>query len=327
MQSFVSLAPCRRQFKSGWASATRTLTLALAILLVTVAGPQALAAGGKIQLSADDQYRFAQDAATGGAHTQAVFEFRRFVHFFPHDPRVGEARLAIGRALFSGRQFQEAISAFREVVEKEGGRLAEAALLEISAAHLALGETRAALQALDDLLVFTDDGDLQDQAWLQVGWIYLDQGDFAVARQAFARVRPESRETLGIGEIEEGLERADGLPRKSPAAAGIFSLVPGGGYLYTGLKRDALVAFLVNGALAAAAWEAFDNDLPVLGGILTTVGLGFYTGNIYGGVSSAHKFNRRQEKAFVDRLRQDSRLRLGASPGGRGGWLALEVPF
>jgi len=327
MQSFASLAPCRRQFKTGWASATRTLTLALAILLVTVAWQQALAAGGTLQLNADDQYRFAQDAAAGGAYTQAVFEFRRFVHFFPHDPRVGEARLSIGRALFMDRQFREAISAFRDVVEKEGGRLSERALLEISAAHLALGEARAALQALDELLVFTDDSDMKDQAWLQVGWIYLDQGDFAAARQAFARVGPESRETLGIGKIEEGLERADDLPRKSPAAAGIFSLVPGGGYLYTGLKRDALVAFLVNGALAAAAWEAFDNDLPVLGGILTTVGLGFYSGNIYGGVSSAHKFNRRQEKAFVDRLRQDSRLRLGASPGGRGGWLALEVPF
>lgn len=323
MRPFASLAPWGRALKSRSAAAIGALAVAV---LLSAAAP-ALAAGGTLQLSADDQFRFAQDAAAGGAYTQAVFEFRRFVHFFPDDPRVGEARLAIGRALFSDRQFREAISAFREVVEKEGGRLSETARLEISAAHLALGETRAALQALDELLVFTDDGDMKDQAWLQVGWIYLDQGDFAAARQALARVRPESRETLGIGEIEQSLDRVDDLPRKSPAAAGIFSLVPGGGYLYTGLKRDALVAFLVNGAFAAAAWEAFDNDLPVLGGILTTVGLGFYAGNIYGGVSSAHKFNRQQEKAFVDRLRQDSRLRLGASPGGRGGWLALEVPF
>lgn len=233
--------------------------------------------------------------------------------------------MAIGRALFMDGQFREAIGAFREVVEKEGDRLVEAALLEISAAHQALGESRAALQALDELLAVTADDDLKDRVWLRVGWIFLDQGDFAAARQAFARVRPESREKLGIRELEQGLERADDIPRKSPAAAGVFSLVPGGGYLYTGLKRDALVAFLVNGAFAAAAWEAFDNDLPVLGGILTTVGLGFYAGNIYGGVSSAHKFNRQQEKAFVERLRQDSRLRLGAGPGGA--WLALEVPF
>ncbi|MCG6907830.1 MAG: tetratricopeptide repeat protein [Desulfobacteraceae bacterium] len=318
-------APWRRALKSRWVAASGAL--ALALLLTAAAGSQALAAGGTIQLSADDQFGFAREAAEKGAYTQAVFEFRRFVYFFPDDPRAGEARMAIGRALFMDRQFREAISAFREVVEKEGGRLAETALLEISAAHLALGETRAALQALDELLAVTADDDMRDRVWLRVGWIYLDQGEFDAARQAFARVRPESREKLGIGEIEEGLDRAGDISRKSPAAAGIFSLVPGGGYLYTGLKRDALVALLVNGAFAAAAWEAFDNDLPVLGGLLTTVGLGFYAGNIYGGVSSAHKFNRQQEKAFVERLRQDSRLRLGASPGGRGGWLALDIPF
>jgi tetratricopeptide (TPR) repeat protein len=321
MRPFPSLAPWARVLKSRWAAAIGALALAL---LLSPAAP-APAAGGTIQLSADDQFSFAREAAEKGAYTQAVFEFRRFVHFFPDDPRVGEARMAIGRALFMDRQYREAISAFREVVEKQGGQLAETALLEISAAHLALGETGAALQALEELLAVTADDEVRDRVWLRVGWIYLDQGEFAAARQAFARVRLESREKLGIGEIEQGLERADDIPRKSPAAAGVFSLVPGGGYLYTGLKRDALVAFLVNGAFAAAAWEAFDNDLPVLGGILTTVGLGFYAGNIYGGVSSAHKFNRQQEKAFVEHLRQDSRLRLGASPGGA--WLALEVPF
>jgi tetratricopeptide (TPR) repeat protein len=319
--SFAAL--WRRALKFRWVAAIGAL--ALAALLAAAAGSQALAAGGTLQLDADDQFSFAREAAEKGAYTQAVFEFRRFVRFFPDDPRVGEARMAIGRALFMDGQFREAIGAFREVVDKEGGRLAETALLEISAAHLALGETRAALQALDELLTVTADEDLKDQVWLRVGWIYLDQGEFDAARQAFARVRPESREKLGIGEIEQGLERAGDIPRKSPAAAGVFSLVPGGGYLYTGLKRDALVAFLINGAFAAAAWEAFDNDLPFLGGILTTVGLGFYAGNIYGGVGSAHKFNRQQEKAFVERLRHDSRLRLGASPDG--GWLALEIPF
>ena len=323
MRPFASLALWGQTFKYRWTVAIGALALAV---LLTAAAP-ALAAGDTIQLSADDQFRFAREAAEKGAFTQAVFEFRRFVHFFPGDPRVGEARMAIGRALFTDRQFREAIAAFGEVLEKEGDRLAETARLEISAAHLALGEPRAALQALDELLAVTDDDDMRDQVWLRVGWIYLDQGEFAAARQAFARVRPESREKLGIGEIEQGLDRAADIPRKSPTAAGVFSLVPGGGYLYSGLKRDALVAFLVNGAFAAAAWEAFDNDLPVLGGLLTTVGMGFYIGNIYGGVSSAHKFNRQQEKAFVDRLRQDSRLRLGACDGGRGGWLALEFPF
>lgn len=312
---------------TGWRfSALRILTFAT--ILLAAAAPQALAGSGTIQVDADAQYRFAREALESGSYAQAVFEFRRFLHFFPLDPRAGEARLAVGRALFLDRQFHAAISAFNEVVEKDGDTpLAARSFLETSRCHLALGETGAALQALNNLLLFTDDADLRDDAWFRIGWIRLDQGDFEAARQAFGRIRPEGRQRLGVREMEDRLDRVDAIPRKSPEAAGLFSLVPGGGYLYCGLKRDALVAFLVNGALIAAAWEAFDNDLPVIGGLLAVVEVGFYAGNIYGGVNSAHKYNQYQEKAFFDRLREDSRLRMGACDGGRGGWLALEVAF
>ena len=122
----------RASFAARWRRALKSRrsaaigALAIAVLLTAAAGSQALAAGGTIQLNANDQFRFAREAAEKGAYTQAVFEFRRFVHFFPDDPRMGEARMAVGRALFMDGQFREAIGAFREVVEKEGDRLVAA---------------------------------------------------------------------------------------------------------------------------------------------------------------------------------------------------------
>jgi len=81
----------------------------------------------------------------------------------------------------------------------------------------------------------------------------------------------------------------------------MLSVIPGAGYLYLERYQDALISLLVNTALIFAAYEAFDNDLYVLGGIISFVELGFYAGNIYGATTSAHKINRSQKPFPVDR--------------------------
>jgi hypothetical protein len=100
----------------------------------------------------------------------------------------------------------------------------------------------------------------------------------------------------------EKLEEADEIPEKIPGLAGTLSLIPGAGYLYLGRYRDAATAFLLNAALIGATWEAFDNGNEILGGLLGVVEAGFYSGNIYGSVSSAHKYNRDQVQEFIDGL-------------------------
>jgi hypothetical protein len=59
------------------------------------------------------------------------------------------------------------------------------------------------------------------------------------------------------------------IKRKNPTTAGLLSIIPGAGHLYCERKRDALISFFLNGAMIYAAYEAFDHDLDVLGGIIT----------------------------------------------------------
>ena len=56
--------------------------------------------------------------------------------------------------------------------------------------------------------------------------------------------------------------------------------MPGAGYLYLQRYRDAWISLVLTGGVAWAAYEAFDNDSPVLGSLLGITSGGFYLGSI-----------------------------------------------
>jgi hypothetical protein len=94
----------------------------------------------------------------------------------------------------------------------------------------------------------------------------------------------------------------------------LLSIVPGGGQLYCNRYQDAMTAFLINAGLIWAAWEAFDNEQYALGSVISFVEFGFYAGNIYGAVSSAHKYNRDRIAEFRERLNQRRQMSLSLAP-------------
>lgn len=59
--------------------------------------------------------------------------------------------------------------------------------------------------------------------------------------------------------------------------------------------------FFLNAGLGLAAWKAFEQDNPALGGVISFVGAGFYSGSIYGSVSAAHKFNHARKIEILER--------------------------
>jgi len=100
------------------------------------------------------------------------------------------------------------------------------------------------------------------------------------------------------------------LKRKNPTTAGLLAIIPGAGHLYCERKKDALISFLLNGAMIYAAYEAFDHDLDAIGGIITFFELGFYSGNIYSAVSSAHKYNRDEKSRFLNYLKKNAKINI-----------------
>ena len=124
-------------------------------------------------------------------------------------------------------------------------------------------------------------------------------------------ISKKNRDRYRLEDLSREMSRKSDLKTKSPTLAGILAVIPGAGHLYCGRYRDATVAFILNSAMIYAAYEAFDHDQNVLGGLITFFELGFYAGNIYSAVGSAHKHNRSVKKGFLDYLKQNSRVTLG----------------
>ena len=149
------------------------------------------------------------------------------------------------------------------------------------------------------------------------------------AKVHFNKISPENREKYRLEQFLSELDNKEQLKYKDPTAAGLLAIVPGAGHLYCERHRDALVSFLVNGALIFAAYEAFDHDQNALGGIVALFEVGLYSGNIYSAVSSAHKYNRYEKDRFLKYLKEQAKIDL--SFGGTGGnktfILSCRVPF
>jgi hypothetical protein len=122
------------------------------------------------------------------------------------------------------------------------------------------------------------------------------------------------------------LDRIQEVPQKSPGMAGVLAAVlPGAGHLYCERYRDAAIAFLLNGAFIWGIVESFEHDNYVVGGILTFFELGWYSGNIYSAVASAHKYNRKMKQEYIDHLERG--LSLGISFQGRSPVFSLRYAF
>lgn len=257
-----------------------------------------------LTIDAEQQYRYAEQLDAEGQHRRAAEEFDRFAFFFPNHPRLRLSRFNAAAAFFRAGEKRLALKRFGELTRIDPlDKIAIESYFMMTECHLAEKQYGQAVLQMRNLIVLTDETELEDRAYERIGWIRIDAMDWDGARRAFDHMSPSARKKRRIDRLDVALADAKQLKRKRPVLAGALSVLPGGGQLYCGRYEDALAAFLVNGALAWASYESFDNDLNALGGLLAFVGAGFYASNIYGAVSSAHKYNLRQKKRFGDRLR------------------------
>jgi len=83
-----------------------------------------------------------------------------------------------------------------------------------------------------------------------------------------------------------------------------LSIIPGAGQFYNGRIQDGVIAFVLNGLFIWGAYEAFDNGNNVARGILLLFESGWYSGNIYGAISGAHKYNKNKTDVYFKSLQE-----------------------
>jgi tetratricopeptide (TPR) repeat protein len=294
--------------RAGWLAVAVTIAICLFPLFTSYASPAVL-------LDPDRQFQFAEHYFQKGEYYRAIGEYERFIFFFPEARQVELARYRVGRAYLKGERYQEAIRAFKRLMDEyQTSAYAIKSYFRISEAYVQLGLYDQAFINLENLITIASDQDTKDEAYYQSGWICLEKWLWEDAHTYFEKISPQSREKYRLRQLSQELDKKNLLKRKDPSIAGLLAIVPGAGHLYCKRYRDALVSFLVNGALILAAYEAFDHDQNALGGIITFVEVGFYAGNIYSAVNSAHKYNLDEKDRFLRYLKD--RARISISLGG-----------
>ena len=259
----------------------------------------------------DGQFEFAEHYFQKGEYYRAIGEYERFIYFFPEDRQVELARYKIGLAYLRGERFQEAIQALEFLIESAPNSAhAIKAYFRIGEAYVHLKRYDEALINLENLITVAPDQNVRDDAYYQCGWVYLEKGFWENAQACFDKISAQNREKYRLKQLSKELDNRKALKQKDPTTAGLLAIVPGVGHLYCQRYRDALVSFLVNGALILAAYETFDNDQNALGGIIAFMELGFYSGNIYSAISSAHKYNRDEQNRFLKYLKQNAKINI-----------------
>ena len=285
-------------------------------------------AGQSVSVDADIQFEYADSLFAAGDYFMAASEYKRFMHLFPEHSRIEAAAYKVGQCYLLAGQYARALQAFKELMlTYADGGYADQAQFSMSEAYLSSNQSGAAINTLRNLAIATDDIETKDEAYYQMGWIYIGMGQWEQAGMVLDGISPERRDSYRIEELSRSLNEEPKMKRKRPGLAGTLAVIPGAGYLYCGRYQDALIALLVNGGLIWAAYESFSNDLYALGSVITFVEIGFYTGNIYGSIGSAHKYNRKKESQWIDQLRKRLKVSLASRPENRGLEVSLRYTY
>jgi outer membrane protein assembly factor BamD (BamD/ComL family) len=68
--------------------------------------------------SADQLMEFAEHLMREGEYFRAITEYRRFLFYYPHDPRQVMVNFRIGLAFYRGQSYADALQTFREVTRR-----------------------------------------------------------------------------------------------------------------------------------------------------------------------------------------------------------------
>lgn len=101
-----------------------------------------------------------------------------------------------------------------------------------------------------------------------------------------------------INNLTKKIKYPDNL---SPELAGVLSIFPGLGKVYTKNYTDGLTSFILTSLFTFLAYDNFRNNNQFRSYFFSFTAAGFYLGNIWGSVVSAQKYNRlTTEKNFSD---------------------------
>jgi len=125
---------------------------------------------------------------------------------------------------------------------------------------------------------------------------FINENNFSKANDYLKKIPPKSPYYYNSQKAILALSNHRSVRYKNPMTAGICSIIPGLGYLYSGHKSSALSSFLVNGLLSYAVQSNIKSENYGMASLVGIFSLSFYVGNITGSIKSAKRYNNQIDK-------------------------------
>lgn len=260
---------------------------------------------------------------------QAVTEYERFIYFNPQHPSVPKARLKIAYCYKMGEKYDKAIELFRnlldEYLDQEVGK--EAAY-QVGECYSLNEDYELALVELESFIFDNLNHPLAEKAKWEIAWIYIHLENYSSAKKQLFLVKEDSLYQKPSRELANALDRLPHLPHKSPWVAGLLAgVIPGAGHFYMGKKKQAVFSFITNALLFFGTYEAFAKEIYAAGGLMSFFSLNYYSGNIFGALNSAHKYNKAVREDYLERFRRKYNLSINLKGGEKGPLLEFALNF
>ena len=247
---------------------------------------------------------FADHLFEQGDYYRAITEYKRLIFFYPDHELAKTARFQIALSYAKGNKFDQAIQRFQALADDlPDDAIGRRSLFMLGDTYYQKKDYPQTIDVMQRFLSTYPTDTQGDGARVKIGWSYLRQGDWQQASAEFRKIPADSPRRSDAEGLAEDVKAYPDIPRKSPyLAGGLSAVLPGAGQLYVERPADAAISFLLNGLFIWATIEAFHNDDTVAGCILLFFESGWYLGNVYNAMNSAHKYNRRSEQSFLDHL-------------------------
>jgi len=180
-------------------------------------------------------------------------------------------------------------------------RAESAGLASVDDHTLLSAETARLMHKTDTALYFyetlsTDAGDpaYQQFARRRAAALHLSGGDIEAARRELHGTPHDAAAAI------EALESYAGGSDKSPLVGGLWGLVPGAGYWYSGEIANGFRSLILNSLFLFGMYHTASEDQWGAFAAITFFEVTWYSGSIYGGIDAAQRHNRDRLQTALD---------------------------
>ena len=232
-------------------------------------------------------------------HHEALLEINREI--FVNDKSCEELYINLIKCKRALNEMEDAIFKFENEFPKQ---LQSNALLniEIGNCYRDLGENAISRKYYQNI-ISRSDSSTTNKLQMLMALTFINENNFSKANDYLKKIPPKSPYYYNSQKAILALSNHRSVRYKNPMTAGIYSIIPGLGYLYSGHKSSALSSFLVNGLLFYAVQSNLKSENYGMASLVGIFSLSFYVGNISGSIKSAKRFNEHIDDKTSDKVK------------------------